>query len=122
MMFGDQEDNRMKKILTSILVVFLGMVLFVPSIRVSADEEPLYYETFDDNEIGGSYNDGTYEGVNGLVWSYKGVRGDETIDGSALTFGTSSENYISTTIPEGISKVEFKVQNKYGGSSNREIT
>lgn len=79
-------------------------------------------ETFDGHtSSSSSYLDDTFTGVNGIVWTYVGMRSDLSIDGKALTFGASSNHHLKATLPNGISSLALDAKHAYSGSDVRTL-
>ncbi|MDY0075268.1 MAG: endonuclease [Acholeplasmataceae bacterium] len=91
-------------------------------VHVEEDILTFYTETFDNlPETGSSYTSGSFVGVNGITWTYQGMRSDQTLDGKAITFGKETSDYLKATIPGGISKLTIDFHHVFSGSSVRVI-
>ena len=73
------------------------------------------------NLSGSSYVDGTFIGINNIKWTYTKSRGDQTLDGKALTFQNNQNNHLSATLPNGISYFSIDAINVFGGGTTREF-
>lgn len=78
-------------------------------------------ETFETN-IGSSYVNGTFTGVNSVVWTYVHARNQDTygVEGSGVMLRRGDEpSSISATITGGISSFSFDTRKAYTGNSER---
>ena len=96
--------------------------VIVVTVHVEAVQLLEFVETFEliDN-TGSSYVDGTYQGIDGILWTYSGMRSDQVLDGKAVTFGANSSNYIKADFQGGISSLSIQFSHAFSGSSVREI-
>lgn len=76
-----------------------------------------FTETFANMTLSGTtYTSGSHTGVNGQLWSYTLSRGDQTLDGKALTTQTG---VITVVFANGLSKLEFDYVRAFTGTSAR---
>lgn len=76
-------------------------------------------ETFDNlNLSGSSYVGGSFSGVNNIQWTYQGVRGDQDLNGDALTFGgrSTDNSSLKATIDGGIYEISLKHKQPFGST------
>ena len=79
-------------------------------------------ETFEQSSgSGSSYTNGSFQSENGLIWVYEGMRGDQILDGKALTFGQSSSQFLKTIIPNGVNSVSIDFKHVFSGASTRNV-
>src|SRR5690554_3923692 len=81
-----------------------------------------YHETFDDSSLSGSYDDGTFTGVNGVKWSYVHSRneGDYSInDGGIMLRRADEPSSLTATFPNGIGEFSFDYRKAFTGSKLR---
>ncbi|MDY0277302.1 MAG: endonuclease [Acholeplasma sp.] len=80
-------------------------------------------ETFDNLATGSSsYSSSSFQGVDGITWSYVSSRTDEKLNGNALTFGNRSEiSSLSASLEGGISKISLKAAHAFSGDESRPI-
>ena len=94
----------------------------IVEVNVIVEEDILAFTTETFETIAGassSYADGSFTGVNGVVWTYVGMRTDQALDGKALTFGAKQTNYIKANFTGGISKLSIQFSHVFSGSEKR---
>lgn len=80
-----------------------------------------YTETFETN-IGTSYTNGSFTGVNDVVWTYVHARNVDTfgIDGTGILLRRADEpSSLEATFSEGISSFSFQYRKAYTGTTAR---
>jgi endonuclease I len=91
------------------------------------DTEPVLEKTFSEkfdslNATGSSYANISFTGIEGIVWTITGSRGDQTLDGKAVTFGGKIDNSkLSATIPGGITDFSVDVKKAFTNTNPREL-
>src|SRR5690554_2369937 len=81
-----------------------------------------YHETFDNSSLSGSYDDGTFTGVNGVDWTYVHARdeGDAPIDGKGIMLRRVAEkSSLSATFTNGIGEFSFEYRKAFTGGTAR---
>jgi len=90
---------------------------FAITMDVNPSDTQTFIETFDAfPETSSSYLDGSFTGVNGVVWTYDGARGDQTLDGKAFTLNRLSNDAnasLTATIQGGISSFSVQFYNAF---------
>ncbi|VEU80056.1 immunoglobulin-like domain-containing protein [Haploplasma axanthum] len=81
-------------------------------------------ETFDNAEIGASYVDGSFKGVNGVTWKYTQSRdeGDYGIDGNGIMLRGENNGVFSSLEAEisgGITNFTFQYRKAFTGGAER---
>lgn len=101
----------MKKIYTLFAIAFSSLV-FAQGV-----------ETFDNAEIGTSYADGSFTGVNGITWSYTHSRdeGDFAIEGKGLMLRRAMDSSFSGTITGGVGTLSFQYRKAFTGGNERQL-
>ena len=88
-------------------------------------DETTYIETFTNfTETGSTYVDGSFTGINSVLWTYVQVRGDQTIDWKALTLRKLSDapnTNLSATIQGGISSFSVQYKNPFSTAAAVEL-
>lgn len=88
-------------------------------------EEPVSYkETFDNSQIGTNYVDGSFTGVNGVVWQYVHARdeGNYAIEGSGIMLRRPDEpSSLTGTFKNGIVSFSFEYRKAFTSDSVRNI-
>lgn len=106
----------MKKLFTAFLLVCVGS-------QINAQTTTI--ETLDSLTDISSYSDGSFTGVNSIVWDYVESRTHEDyeIDGQSIMLRRLSDNSkISTTsIPGGISSFSVDLKKGFTGGGNRQV-
>lgn len=115
-----------KKPINAILSVILALSLFIPVLPTSvAAEATETVETFDNStNIGNSYVDGEFVGVNGITWSYTGARGGldaYSIDGKGLMFKETGKQIESSIIQSGIGTISVDYKTAFTSAGSRQI-
>jgi predicted extracellular nuclease len=80
-----------------------------------------FTETFE-IDLGSSYVDGNFTGVNGIVWSYVEARNVDTyaIDGTGVMLRRSDEpSSLSATFANGLMEISFEYRKAFTGSAER---
>lgn len=116
-------NRNYKKSFHLFIIVALIVSLITPldTEKVNAAE---FKETFDDfSYTGTSYTDGNFVGVNGIQWSYTGVRNQETygIDGTGIMFRDLGKFIQSNEIEGGIGTLSVDYKTAYTGKGARQI-
>jgi uncharacterized repeat protein (TIGR02543 family) len=85
--------------------------------------EESYVETFTNLPISSSsYSAGSFDGDNGVSWSYTESRGDFTLDGKAIMLDKDGDgSSLSATIPGGITSFSVDYYDAYGGAAQVEL-
>lgn len=85
-------------------------------------------ETFDTAEIGTQYSDGSFTGVNGIVWTYTqsrneglGTEEDYSIDGKGLMLRRPATSALEGTITGGVGTISFEYRKAFTGGSERQL-
>lgn len=79
-------------------------------------------ESFDTiGAIESSYSNGTFTGVNGISWTYVGMRTDQILNGKSLTFGANASNSLKATIPGGIAAFSMSAKPVFTGAEPRNV-
>ena len=89
--------------------------------QVSTGEGVTSVETFATLSLAGSnYVGGSFIGINGIAWTYAGARGDEALNGPALTFGgrTSDNSSLKATIQNGIQSISVSYRKPFSNSQD----
>ncbi len=97
---------------------FVVVTVYVVDESVVSEGETVV-ETFDNlNLSGSSYVGGSFNGVNNIQWTYQGVRGDQDLNGDALTFGGKStdNSSLKATIDGGIYEISLKHKQPFGST------
>jgi len=102
----------MKKFYSLVVALFCATSMFGQTV-----------ETFDAAEIGGSYSDGSFIGVNGIEWSYTHSRdeGDFPIDGKGLMLRRAMDSSFSGTITGGVGTLSFQYRKAFTGANERQL-
>ena len=81
------------------------------------------FEDFTNSNATGSYADGSFEGNDGITWSYGHSRdeGDYPIEGKGLMLRTASDSYLEATIPGGIGEFSFQYRKAFTGTNARQL-
>ncbi len=85
------------------------------------DDSETYVETFSNLKLSGSsYVGGSFTGINNVLWQYSGARGDQALNGDALTFGgkTSDNSFLKATITNGIQSISLKHKQPFGSTQS----
>ncbi|MFA7417540.1 MAG: endonuclease [Acholeplasma sp.] len=85
------------------------------------DDAVTYVETFENLSLtGSSYIDGSFTGINNIKWFYGGARGDQSLNGDAITFGGSADDqsFIRATIEDGIQSLSLKHKQPFGNTQD----
>ena len=75
-----------------------------------------YIETFDNLNLGSSYASGSHFGAGNQEWFYTDSRGDQTLDGKALTIRAGS---LTTTFTNGLSRLKFDYKRAFSNTDSR---
>ncbi|HHX76672.1 MAG TPA: DUF5011 domain-containing protein, partial [Acholeplasmataceae bacterium] len=97
---------------------FVVVTVYVIDESVVSEGETVV-ETFDNlNLSGSSYVGGSFNGVNNIQWTYQGVRGDQDLNGDALTFGgrSTDNSSLKATIDGGIYEISLKHKQPFGST------
>lgn len=89
---------------------------------VEPDNLVEYHETFDASTAAGSYGDGSFTGVNGVVWTYVHARNEDNfpIDDKGILLRRKDEpSSLSATFTNGIGEFSFEYRKAYTGNSAR---
>lgn len=81
-------------------------------------------ETFDNSTATGSYNDGSFVGVDNVNWNYVHVRneGDFEIDGAGIMLRRADEpSSLSATLPNGIGNLSVDARKAFTGNATRRL-
>ena len=116
------ELGRVTVTLTATLVLNLEELEVEFKVTVG---EPLptvtYKETFETN-IGTTYSAGTFDGVQGITWSYQAARNEDTfgIEGTGILLRRSDEpSFLQATFPNGVVEFSFEYRKAYTGGTER---
>lgn len=85
------------------------------------DDAETYVENFNSLKLSGSsYVGGSFTGINNILWQYSGARGDQGLNGDALTFGgrASDNSYLKATITNGIQSISLKHKQPFGSTQS----
>ena len=111
----------LKRGLSLMLAVLLSFS--VPVVTFAA--ETTYTEDFETMTLTSSYADGSFEGANGVTWTYVESRdvGDYPIDEKGIMLRRVSDNsaLTSSTISGGISALSFEMRKAFTGTSKRQV-
>lgn len=90
---------------------------------LNQQEEVTYTETFDNLSSSSSYNDFTYQGINGITWKIYGSRTDQTLNNKAITFGGKNQDKsrLEATIQGGIKDFSVKLQKGFSNDNPRKL-
>ena len=105
----------MRKFYTAIAIVAMAF---------TAQAQTTTVETFDTLEFPDThYNDGSFVGVDGVVWSYGHSRseGDFQIDGKGIMLRRALDSYLEATIEGGISSFSIEYRKAYTGGNERQL-
>src|SRR5690554_4300206 len=97
---------------------FVVVTVYVVDESVVSEGETVV-ETFDNlNLSGSSYVGGSFNGVNNIQWTYQGGRGDQDLNGDALTFGgrSNDNSSLKATIDGGIYEISLKHRQPFGST------
>lgn len=102
----------MKKFYSLVVALVLATTTFAQTV-----------ETFDNAEIGTSYADGSFTGVNGIEWTYTHSRdeGDFAIEGKGLMLRRAMDSSISGTITGGVGTLSFQYRKAFTGGNERQL-
>ncbi|MEX2484293.1 MAG: T9SS type A sorting domain-containing protein [Brumimicrobium sp.] len=105
----------MKKLYT--LCVGLLTLLYTENLNAQGGE------TFNNSNLTGTYDDGSFTGDEGFLWTYGHSRDEASfpIDGNGIMIRRASDSYIEATIPGGIGDFSFDYRKAFTGTSAREI-
>ena len=79
-------------------------------------------ERFDNFPVtGGSYLDGTFDGVLSNTWTYVATRGDQEISGATPTIRNNTTASLSSTILGGISRFTFDYMQAFSSDVNMDV-
>lgn len=81
-------------------------------------------ETFDNSTATGSYNDGSFVGVDNVNWNYVHVRneGDFEIDGAGIMLRRANEpSSLSATLPNGLGNLSVDGRKAFTGNATRRL-
>jgi hypothetical protein len=112
----------MNKKITTKLYTWLGALFLVLFMSMGATAQGL--ETFENATIGGSYSDGSFQGDNGILWTYVHSRDEATygIDGKGIMLRRADEpSSISATISGGIGNFSVDTRKAFTGNSQRRV-
>lgn len=102
-----------------------NVATFTLTIKVIEKQEKVTYkEDFSKlNLPNPTYSKGTFVGNHGIIWEYSGSRGDQTLDGTAITFGGKTDDYSSlkTSLKDGISYFSVDLKKAFTSSNLRKI-
>jgi endonuclease I len=85
------------------------------------DNSETYVENFSNLKLSGSsYVGGSFTGINNIIWQYSGARGDQGLNGDALTFGgrASDNSFLKATITNGIQAISLKHKQPFGSTQS----
>jgi endonuclease I len=99
---------------TWVIVVF-DDTAYVPGVEVT--------ETFTSlSQSGSSYTSFSYTGVQGLIWTVTGARGDTALDGKAILLaGKMDFSTLKATLPHGIDTLRFQAKRGFTNINPRQI-
>ncbi len=83
-----------------------------------------FTETFDASTAGNTYNNGSFTGVNNVLWTWTHCRNEDTfaIDDKGLILRRAQEpSSLSATLSGGIGDVAFDVRKAYTGDAERRL-
>lgn len=120
---------RIKRYLSLFLVVLVSVfALGLAKKDVNAVTVWDYHETFDASEATTSYADGSFTGVEGVVWYYGHSRNeglktsdDYHIDGKGIMLRRASDSYLEATFTNGIGSFIFNYRKAFTGGSVRQL-
>ncbi|MFB1081749.1 chitobiase/beta-hexosaminidase C-terminal domain-containing protein [Jeotgalibacillus sp. JSM ZJ347] len=101
--------------------VALVMVLSLLTPFSSVSKAASFTETFDNAPSSGSYQDTSFEGVNGVVWEYTDGRTDRVITGKSLTIRNAGSYLKSSPINKGISSLSFDLEREFTNTNTRQF-
>jgi endonuclease I len=80
-------------------------------------------ETFTSlSQSGSSYTSFSYTGVQGLIWTVSGARGDIALDGKAILLaGKADFSSLKATLPDGINALQFQAKRGFTNINPRQI-
>ncbi len=95
------------------------VVFFIPGLsRGQANEDFANLPT----ASASSYLSRSWTGTVGVVWTAEGARTDQTLNGKAITFGTSGNRWVtSPTIAGGMGVLTFKYDRAFTGTGGRSL-
>ena len=90
--------------------------------KAGAAANETFTETFATSTAGSSYGDGSFTGVNGILWTFVHARNEDTfpIDGEGILLRhASAPSSLSATFTTGITSFSFKYRKAYTGTAKR---
>ncbi len=120
----EDEDAEVKLVATFVLgEVTKTKEFIVLVIKEGGDVQPeTIIETFDASTATGQYGDGSFTGVNGVVWTYVHARdeGDTPIDGKGIMLRRADEpSSLSATFANGVKEISFQYRKAFTGQAAR---
>lgn len=100
-------------------------ILLLLSVLLSTLTFAQGHETFDNLELeGNSYTSGSFEGQNGITWTFGEARADIELNGKAITLGRNRPNPMfleSATIANGVGTLEFSYMQAFSKNVGLEV-
>ncbi|MEK4228387.1 endonuclease [Solibacillus sp. FSL H8-0538] len=115
-------EKQKRKI--SLILIFMMIVSLINPLIINKSQAATFAENFNNLTIAGtSYVDGSFQGENGVVWSYSGARAATgyEIDGKGILFRDTVKFIESNTIEGGISAFSVKFKKAFTGAGERKI-
>ncbi len=105
----------MNKIITGFCSVLLSALLLNAPGAWAQGNEPFTSWT----ATGGTYTTGSFTGAGGVTWSYVNARGDQTINGKALTLrDNTAANLQSSSVAGGLASLTFQYKRAFSNNVN----
>ncbi|HHT37929.1 MAG TPA: InlB B-repeat-containing protein, partial [Mollicutes bacterium] len=82
-----------------------------------------FHEDFEDTNLTTSYLDGSFEGEDGIIFTYGHSRDQENavIDGKGIMLRRASDSYLEFVLPKGFTVLYFEYRRAFTGVSEREL-
>ncbi|WP_227394817.1 chitobiase/beta-hexosaminidase C-terminal domain-containing protein [Jeotgalibacillus aurantiacus] len=102
-----------------VLVLIFSLVAPFASVTKAAES---FTETFNNwTQTGTSYLDGSFEGDNGVTWTYTGGRASTSIDGKGMMFRDAGSTLTSSEIDGGISSLTLDTKADFTTTNPRQL-
>lgn len=118
------KSKNFKKSL-QIFIIFALVVSLITPFSINSATAAEFIETFDNQTSNGtSYVNGSFEGINGVTWTYSGGRGNldkYPIEGTGLMFRDAASYIESSVIQDGISTLSFDYKTAFTSTGARQF-